>query len=79
MKRLDIIRGELIGKETIVDGDITGKIIDETKHLIVLDTKKGFKKFKKRGHVFEIKFQGMSFKIKGDELAFKPEERIKIT
>lgn len=52
---------ELIGKQAKVVWStnksligIEGIVVDETKHLLIIETKKGRKKIQKRGSVFEI-------------------------
>jgi len=57
---------------------ITGKIIKETKNLLVLETKKGEKKIPKKEVEIELKVKGKKIKIEGKKILFKPEDRIKM-
>lgn len=81
---LKITRDELIGCQiTITDAKnnanlgITGKVIDETKHFIIIRTAKAIKKIHKKGNTFQITYLGKKVNIKGDLLFGSPEERIK--
>ena len=54
---------------------VEGKVIDETKNTLVVETAKGTKTLLKRGVVFYVKEKGMV--IKGKDIMEKPEERIR--
>jgi len=56
---------------------LTGKVINETKNLLILETKKGEKKIPKKESEIEFKIKGKKIQIKGKEILFKPEDRIK--
>lgn len=81
MKKKEIIMGELIGKQTEVIKSTSkeligkkGKIIDETlKTLIIEDENKQIKTIPKKGTTFKIEKE----EIKGKEIMYRPEERIK--
>ena len=80
----DILRAELIGKTiTIIDSTnaknkgIHGKIIDETKNMITIQTTNGTKKLIKNTITLEMKHQNKTYQINGKLLINKPEERIK--
>lgn len=75
-----MVPDEIIGCElTIIKSNNTslvgtcGKVVDETKSLIVLETPNGLKKIIKTQCVFEINDKI----IKGEHLDAKPEERVK--
>ena len=55
----------------------SGKIVDETKNLIVMETAKGEKKFAKKESVFEFKICGKKVFVNGKLLEARPEDRIK--
>ncbi|MAG78085.1 ribonuclease P protein component 1 [archaeon] len=56
---------------------LKGKIVDETRNLIVLETKKGEKKILKKEATFKIKIQDEEVRVDGNVLVGRPEERIK--
>ncbi|PIN86496.1 ribonuclease P protein component 1 [Candidatus Woesearchaeota archaeon CG10_big_fil_rev_8_21_14_0_10_44_13] len=78
----DTLKKELIGKEIrIVEAKnktnegIEGKIIDETKNMITISTKKGSKKLIKEE--IRIKLLREKITIDGKLLVGRPEDRIK--
>jgi len=81
-----VIRGELIGKTiriihskngTLIG--IKGKIIDETKHTLMLEDEEKKKKLVlKNGITFETMQQGEIIKIKGELVIGRPEDRVKL-
>lgn len=73
-----IARGELIGREVEVYGAGTkGKIIDETKNMILIKTHDGKrKKVVKKNSSFVLKAEGKIVKIDGSIIASRPEDRI---
>ncbi|MEK6951579.1 MAG: ribonuclease P protein subunit [Nanoarchaeota archaeon] len=79
-----MIRHELIGSEIKVISstnhnleNIEGKVIDETRNMIIIDTKNGIKKIIKNQAKMEINLKGRKIEIDGKELVGRPEERIK--
>ncbi|MBU5678572.1 MAG: ribonuclease P protein subunit [Candidatus Aenigmarchaeota archaeon] len=80
----NILLHELIGLECKVIGSknknhlgIKGRIIDETKNLIILETKKGIKKISKKGAIFRLKLENGIVEILGNDILARPEDRIK--
>jgi len=80
----DITRDELIGRPIKVTAaknkanlGISGKVVDETKYWVIIDTPKGHKKLPKKGSDFQIMYLGKKVDIKGELLGGSPEERIK--
>jgi len=73
-----IARGELIGREVEVYGTETkGKIIDETKNMILIEVHDGKrKKAVKKNSIFIFKTEGKKVKIEGSIIASRPEDRI---
>jgi len=79
----EIVRGELIGLSIeIVDAKnksligIRGKIIDETKSMIVIKSNK-IKKLIKSQIRMKIKMKDKMIEIDGKEIVGRPEDRIK--
>jgi ribonuclease P protein subunit POP4 len=82
---IEIVKAELIGKEAaIVDAKnranigIKGRIIDETRNTITIDTKSGKKRVIKQNITIEITHDNKKVRIDGKMLSAAPEERIKI-
>ena len=80
----DITKYELIGlKAEVSDAKnkanvgIKGKIIDETRNIIIIETKKGVKKLVKANITLDVFFQDKKIRIKGELLVGRPEDRIK--
>jgi ribonuclease P protein subunit POP4 len=80
----DITRDELIGRPIKVTAaknkanlGISGKVVDETKYQVIIDTPKGYKKFPKKGSIFQIQYSERKVNIAGELLIGAPEERIK--
>jgi ribonuclease P protein subunit POP4 len=82
----NIIRHELIGLEVeVVESTnkfqvgIKGMVVDETKKLLIIETKKGVKKIQKDGAVFMFKLpSGVKVKVDGKRILARPEDRIKL-
>ncbi len=80
----DITREELIGliieitesKNKSLIG-LKGKIIDETKNILTLETKEGIKKIIKSQVKFKTKFMNKKIEVDGRLLINKPEDRLK--
>lgn len=74
------MKSELIGLKAVVCGkNIEGKIIDETKNMLIIECKEKIKKAIKKGNDFEFELDGQKLKIEGKMLVGRPEERIKKT
>jgi len=78
-----ILRSELIGRNTKATSlrekkEVKGKIIDETKHTLVLSTERGRKRLVKEAYAFEFKYEGQRIRINGKHLSKRAEERIKL-
>ncbi len=79
---LKILRGELIGRNIkaihLKDRrEIEGKVIDETKHTFVFETKKGRKSLVKARYAFEFPYGKKRVRIEGRYFDKRPDERIK--
>ncbi len=80
----NVTKHELIGLTATVSSaknkanvGIHGKIIDETKSMIMIETKTGIKKIVKKDATIDVLFRGKKIRIKGEVLVGRPEERIK--
>lgn len=79
----NIVKHELIGLDVrIVESrsnlkDLEGRVVDETKNLLVVETDKGEKKVPKQYSVFEFKIPHGHVAVEGERLLFRPEDRIK--
>ena len=58
-----------IGKE--------GIIVDETKHLFLIDINNTIKKIEKKTAIFQVSLPERTIRIKGSEINYRPEDRIK--
>jgi ribonuclease P protein subunit POP4 len=82
----NLIRHELIGLKLEIEKSknksqigIRGKVIDETKSLLVIKTEKGIKKIEKTTSEFVFRLpDGRKVKVNGKRIAVRPEERIKL-
>jgi ribonuclease P protein subunit POP4 len=81
----DIIKHELIGlKAKVVDSKnkanigIAGKIIDETKHTIVIESKGEKKRLFKNNIIIDVMLDKKIIRINGKLLLGRPKERVKI-
>jgi len=79
-----VIHGEWIGKHVrIIDATnpalvgLEGLVVDETKHLFVLDTKDGEKRIQKNAAIFELEWDGAVVRVPGTDMVAAPQERIK--
>ena len=79
----NIVLNELIGLKVKVTKSLdkkqrglSGTVIDETKNTIVLDTKDGRKRVVKGISVFRFYSGRKSFVVEGEEINFRPHERI---
>ncbi len=80
----NLLRSELIGLEVEIKDSknrcnigIKGRIIDETKNMLTIETKKGEKKLLKNQNRFVFKINKKRIAVDGKLLHGRPEERIK--
>jgi len=85
MNGLSIVQQDWIGMEVRVISaknkaylGMVGCVIDETKHLFVIETSNKIVRVPKTGCVFQISFNGRKFNVTGDILEMSPEERLKL-
>jgi len=69
-------KGELIGLEVEASG-MKGKVIDETKNTITVQTAKGAKRLIKGQHTFTFILEEKKVIVEGSLLQQRPEDRIK--
>lgn len=82
----NILRHELIGLDVLVSGadnplhrGLYGRIIDETKNLLVLETTNGIKRIPKMHSRFQLHLPGSDLvEIDGSVMALAPEKRINL-
>jgi ribonuclease P protein subunit POP4 len=79
----NITMHELIGLDaTVVESNnaaivgLSGKIVDETKSMLVLDTKNGMKKIPKGGTQWKFSLGSTDAFVSGNMLTKRPQERI---
>ncbi|MBI2667556.1 ribonuclease P protein subunit [Candidatus Woesearchaeota archaeon] len=82
----DISRSELIGLSIeITESEnksligLRGKIIDETKNILTLDTKNGIKKIIKSQVKFKMETNNRKIEVNGKLITNRPEDRLKRT
>ncbi len=75
---------ELIGLDVIVVNStnplqrgIKGNIVDETRNTIIIETERGRKIIMKKGARFRVKLGDGYVDITGNEINYRPQERIK--
>jgi len=74
----ELLRGELIGGYATVKGkNIYGRIIDETKNIFLIETKKDRRKVSKKNNMFEFLVKNKKISVDGKMLVLRPEDRIK--
>ena len=81
--RENLLKHEIIGLEaTIVKCSneqtigIAGKVIDETKSMLFLNTKNGIKKIPKENTEWKFSFDNTELIVNGNLLAKRPQERL---
>ncbi|HUS99656.1 MAG TPA: ribonuclease P protein subunit [Candidatus Thermoplasmatota archaeon] len=86
MEHEQITSDELIGRMvTIIDCtdpswvNQSGLIIDETQHTFLIESKKKQKRIAKQTATFAFEYHGKKTIVKGTQLVYRPEERIKKT
>jgi ribonuclease P protein subunit POP4 len=84
MEQEPIISDELIGRMvTIIECtdpswiNLSGLIIDETKHTFLIELEKKQKRIAKQTATFVFEYNGKKTIVKGTRLVYRPEERIK--
>lgn len=68
---------EVINSPNPCEIGIKGIVVDETMNILKIKTEKSLKIVAKKGRIFRVKFAGRVLRVKGDLIAFRPEDRIK--
>ncbi len=55
---------------------VAGRVVDETRNLLVIETAGAEKRIPKEGARFRFQIQG-GLEVDGDEIRFRPEDRVK--
>ena len=72
-----LVKHELVGLE-VETGEIKGKVVAETKNMIMIQTENGVKKVEKKSHAFAFTLaDGKKVQVSGNYLSGRPEERVK--
>jgi ribonuclease P protein subunit POP4 len=82
----NVLRHELIGLDILVSGaanptqrGLSGRVIDETKNLLVIETPKGVRRIEKVHSTFVVRFPGReTVEIDGSVMVLAPEKRINL-
>lgn len=84
MNLQDKVRGEYIGCKVMVEKSsnpcnigLHGKVIDETKNTLRVQTCKGSKTIIKKECCFVLKRNNDEFRINGNQIDLRPEDRVK--
>jgi len=82
----NVLRHELIGMDILVSGaanpdqrGLSGRVIDETRNLLVIETQKGVRRIQKMHSIFRVRLQGGEIvEIDGSVMVLAPEKRINL-
>ncbi len=82
----NVLRHEMIGLDILVSGaanpgqrGISGRVIDETKNLLVIETPKGIRCIPKMHSIFRVCLPGReTVEIDGSVMVLAPEKRINL-
>jgi ribonuclease P protein subunit POP4 len=82
----NVLRHELIGLDVLVSGTtnqgqkgMSGRIIDETRNMLVIETPKGIQRIAKMHSVFRVSLPSSELvEIDGSVLVLAPEKRINL-
>ncbi|MEM0139347.1 MAG: ribonuclease P protein subunit [Ferroplasma sp.] len=80
----DIYLRELIGSKIMINksfnknnNNIKGRLIDETRNMMIIDNGKRKCMIPKNGTLFTVEFDGKEYSIDGSIILMKPEDRTK--
>jgi ribonuclease P protein subunit POP4 len=82
----NVLRHELIGMDILVSGaanpdqrGLSGRVIDETRNLLVIETSKGVRRIPKVRSTFVVRLPGReTVEIDGSVMVLAPEKRINL-
>ncbi len=79
----NIVLHEFIGLEVRVSKSLdvnrralSGTVVNETKNTLIVRTARGLRKVPKKGSVFVFRVGRKNFTVDGEEISFRPDERI---
>ncbi|AJF60350.1 MAG: ribonuclease P protein subunit [Candidatus Diapherotrites archaeon] len=85
ISKQNILVHELIGLNVRVVGGtdasrnrLTGKVVDESKNLLVVESSNGIKKIPKKEAVFCFRLGKSSVRVDGSSICFRPEDRTRV-
>ncbi len=67
---------EVVDSPNSSEVGLKGMVVDETMKTLRIETEKGIRMVAKSKRVFEVEIEGERFRVNGDLIAFRPEERI---
>ncbi len=70
------LRVEVVGATDPSQEHLQGRVVDETRNMLVLDVKGKEKRIPKHGSRFRFDVPGSS-EVDGDEIRYRPEDRVK--
>ncbi len=70
------LRVEIVGSTDPTQEHLQGRVVDETRNMLVVEVAGEEKRVPKHGSRFRFEVQG-GFEIDGDEIRYRPEDRIK--
>jgi ribonuclease P protein subunit POP4 len=80
---MNLRKHELIGLQVEVvrstdpgQAHLTGRVVDETRNLLVIEAGGAEKRIPKQGARFRFQIQG-GIEVEGDDIRFRPEDRVK--
>ena len=80
---MNLRKHELIGLQVRVvratdpgQRDLSGRVVDETRNMLVVEVGGVDKRIPKQGSRFRFDIQG-GLEVEGDEIRFRPEDRVK--
>ncbi|AGB03639.1 ribonuclease P protein component 1 [Methanoregula formicica] len=82
----NVLRHELIGMDILVSGaanpdqrGLSGRVIDETRNLLVIETPNGVRRIPKMHSIFRVRLPGReTVEIDGSVMVLAPEKRINL-
>jgi ribonuclease P protein subunit POP4 len=77
VRAADVARHELIGLEVSVKDGPSGRVVDETKHTFLVETKSGPRRVPKAGRRFVFRVGTDAVMVDGNDIMFQPEDRTK--
>jgi ribonuclease P protein subunit POP4 len=70
------LRVEVLGATDPTQVHLAGRVVDETRNLLVVEVAGGTKRIPKQGARFRFDVEG-GIEVEGDEIRFRPEDRVK--